>query len=471
MRLTLCRWFAISSVLISISAYAATRPHYGGAVRVETRAMLQSLDAAGLMAGGAETVVPLIGDTLVGLDASGRTVPRLATRWQAEDGNKRWQFWIRSGVFLHNGASLTPAHVAQSLAAANPSWKVRAGSEAVTIESELPILDMSAELARSVYAILVVDPHLPNAADVGHPGDVAHQQVIGTGPFQIADFQPGKRLLLKANDDYWRGRSYIDSVEITFGRNLREQAVDLQLGRADVIEAGVEQMRRANQAQGAVVTSWPSELLAVQFAHRTGPSEDPRIRQAISLAIDRGAIYSVLLQRQGEAAASLLPQWISGYGYLFRAERDLGKARELRTQVGGASAAVTLGYDPGDELARVIADRIVVNAKDAGINLQAAPGNGAAASILRIPVIQANPRAALASVLARVDAREVPRVFSARTLEELYGVEKEALEQWRVVPVAHLPQAFVVGPRVRDWVEPHEGGWPLADVWMGAVGK
>lgn len=448
---------------MSMAAHGATRPHYGGNVRVETSAAVQSLDVAGLEAGGAEAIIPLIGDTLTGMDASGRTVPRLATRWQADDGNKRWQFWIRPGVFLHNGASLTPAHVAQSLAAANPSWKVRAGSEAVTIEPELPVLDMPAELARPVNAIFVVDPHLPNAADVGHPES---GRVIGTGPFQVADFQPGGRLLLKAFDEYWGGRPYLDTVSITFRKSLREQAVDLQLGRADAIEAGVEQMRRAEQAQGTVAASWPSELLGVQFAHGTGASEDPRIRQAISLAIDRGAIYSVLLQRQGEATASLLPQWVSGYSYLFRTERDVARARELRAQVGGALASVTLGYDPGDELARAIAERIAVNAKDAGINVQVVPGNGTAASMVRIPVPTPNPKVALASVLSRVDAGEVARVYSARTPEELYGVEKEVLEQWRVVPVAHLPQGFVLGPRVRDWAEPHEGGWPLANVWM-----
>ncbi len=455
MRLTVCRWFVISSVLISTMAHAATRPHYGGTVRVETRATIQSLEPPALIVAGVEEIVPLIGDTLAGFDASGRPVPLLATRWQADNGNRRWQFWVRPGVFLHNGASLTPAHVAKSLAAANPSWRVQAGSEAVTIESDLPVADMPAELARPVYAVLVSDSG----------------QLVGTGPFQVLEFQPGTRLRLKAFDECWRGRPYLDSLQITFNKSLREQAVDLQLGRADVVEAGVEQMRRASQALGTVAASWPAELLAVQFMHGSGPSEDPRIRQAISLAIDRGAIFSVLLQRQGEPSASLLPQWISGYSYLFNADRNLSRARELKAQAGSVQAPVTLGYDSASDLERAIAERIAVNAKDAGINVQAVPGTGAAAFIVRVPVVSANARAALASMLTRLDAGQIPRLFPARTPEDLYGVESEVLEQWRVVPLAHIPEGFVLGPRVRDWLEPREGGWPLASVWMEAVGK
>jgi peptide/nickel transport system substrate-binding protein len=265
------------------------------------------------------------------------------------------------------------------------------------------MIDLPAELARPVYAILIRDSG----------------RLIGTGAFQIADFQPGKRVLLKANDEYWGGRPYLDAVEITFGKNLREQAVDFQLGRADVIEAGVEQTRRAIRGQGSIVTSGPAELIAIHFPHGNGPSEDPRIRQAISLSIDRVAIWSVLLQRQGDAAASLLPQWVSGYSYLFKSERDLGRARELRSQVGGAQTALTLGYDPMDELARAIAERIAVNAKDAGINVQAVPASGTAASVVRVPVVAANAKVALASVLARVDGGEVSRVFAARTPEEV----------------------------------------------------
>jgi peptide/nickel transport system substrate-binding protein len=442
------RWLAISSLIVAMAVQAATRPHYGGVLRVETSAVVQSVQAVPGDA-ASEKILGLIGDTLVGLDASAKPVPRLATAWQSDNGNKRWQFSIRPGVFLHNGASLTPAHVAQALAAANANWKVRAGSEAVTIDCELPLPDLPLELARPAYAVVLRDS----------------DQVIGTGAFRLESFQAGRRVVLRANDDYWGGRPYVDSIEIALGKPLREQAVDLQLGRADVVETSPEQARRTVADARKVMNSWPSELIAIEFAHGSGPAEDPRLRQAISLAMDRSAIHSVLLQRQGDPAGGLLPQWVSGYSYLFSVNRDLARARELRSQVPAAQAAVVLGYEPGDELARSIAERVALNARDAGINIQVAPGNGAA-TIVRVPVAAASAKVGLSALVGRLDPGEVSHVLAARSPEELYAAERDVLEQWRVVPIAHVPQAVSLGTRVRNWWEPREGGWPVADVWL-----
>ena len=55
-----------------------------------------------------------------------------------------------------------------------------------------------------------------------------------------------------------------------------------------------------------------------------------KLRGAIAAAIDRSAIYNVIFQKQGEVTASLLPQSMTGYSFLFPTERDLNKAHEVR---------------------------------------------------------------------------------------------------------------------------------------------
>jgi peptide/nickel transport system substrate-binding protein len=346
-----------------MTAHAATRPRYGGNLRVETTAAIQTLDPAQTVASAdtsvRDSIVSLIADTLVALDQNARPVPRLATRWQSENGNKRWQFWIRPGVFLHNGASLTPAHVAQSLTAANPAWKVRANSESVTIDSELPSPNLSVELSRPLYAILA-------RAD----------ELAGTGPFRVEDFQPGRRLVLRSNDDYWLGRPYLDTVAFAFSVPLRDQAAHQQLGQADVIELSPDQVRRAAQENRRTVSSPLTELIVILIPNGSSPAEDQRLRQAISLAVDRAAINSTLLQRQGEPTAALLPSWVSGYSFLFSTARDIARARQLRGEVPAAQVPLTLSYDPADALLRSIAERVAVNVRDAGILIQPVPANG-----------------------------------------------------------------------------------------------
>ena len=75
----------------------------------------------------------------------------------------------------------------------------------------------------------------------------AQDTVVGTGPFRITDWQAQKRLELKANDDDWAGRPFVDRIEIALGVSSQQQLVDLELGKVDVIELLPNLTRRASQ--------------------------------------------------------------------------------------------------------------------------------------------------------------------------------------------------------------------------------
>jgi peptide/nickel transport system substrate-binding protein len=457
------RWLVISSIGIGIAltAHAATRPRYGGTLRVETHAAISSLDTAQPIAssdtGVRDSIVPLVFDTLVRLDANGAPQPQLALRWQADNGNKRWQLWLRRGVLMHDGSSLTPSVVAQSLTSSLAGFTVRATADGVIVESAAATPGMLAELSLPQNAIMVR----------GSDGTV-----VGSGPFRIAEFQSGRRLLLRANEDYWNGRPYLDMVDITFGQSLRDQAIHYQLGRADVIELAPDQVRRATQDNRRVASSSPSELIAIVVPHGTGAAEDPRMREALSLATDRGTIQNVLLQRQGDPTAALLPQWISGYAFLFPTTTDVSRARQLRAELASNQPAIPLAYDPLDTIARMIAERIAVNARDAGILVQpvsqSALATQSAPRIVCIRLNSSNAQAALADAVAAIDPAQVARVLSTKTAEDLYQTERAVLDDFRVIPIAHIPQSFVLSQRVHDWSMDREGNLPLDNVWVEA---
>lgn len=445
-------------------AHAATRPRYGGTLRVETRAAISSRDPAQRIAGSDEgmrdSVVPLLFDTLVRMDAKGAPQPQLAIRWQAENGNKRWQLWLRRGVVMHDGSALTPSVVAQSLRSSLAGFTVLATADGVVIDSNAPAPGMLAELS------------LPENAIAVHGSD---GNVFGSGPFRVADFQPGRRLLLRANEDYWNGRPYLDMVDVALGQSLRDQALHLQLGRADVIELAPDQVRRAMQDNRRVVASSPSELVAIVIPHGTGAAEDPRMREALSLAIDRGTIQNVLLQRQGDPTAALLPQWMSGYAILFPTATDVARARQLRSQLASNQPAILLAYDPSDTIARTIAERVAVNARDAGILVQPVSESSVTTQstprVTRLRLDASDPQAALAGVLAALDPSQVPRALSATTIEDLYQAERAVLDDFRILPIAHIPQSLVLSQRVRNWSMKREGGLPLDNVWVEVAGQ
>src|SRR5581483_10009416 len=147
------------------------------------------------------------------------------------------------------------------------------------------------------------------------------------------------------------------------------QFVDLQVGKADLIELAPNEMRAAADRGARIWTSAPVELLALVFGPGRG-ADNARLREALALSIDRAAIHNVLLQRQGVATGALLPQWLSGYAFLFPTAMDLPRARQLVAELPAADRTLPLAYDPADPQARILADRIAVNARDAGITLQ-----------------------------------------------------------------------------------------------------
>src|SRR5260370_16536790 len=69
----------------------------------------------------------------------------------------------------------------------------------------------------------------------------------------------------------------------------------------------------------------PVDLLAIVFEN----SSDLRAREAVALSIDRATIHNVILQKQGIPAAAILPQWLSGYAFLFPVAPDLDRPRAL----------------------------------------------------------------------------------------------------------------------------------------------
>lgn len=296
--------------------------------------------------------------------------------------------------------------------------------------------------------------------------------VAGSGPFRISEWEPGKQLVLAANDDFSGGRPFVDSVEIDMGRSVHDRLVDLELGRTDFSEIPAEDARQAASRGVRISASLPDELIAVVFPAGRPSVDDPRLREAVASSISRAAIVDFILQKEGEPAGGLLPQWSNGTAFLFPTAADVAHAKELRAQIGG-SPEIRLGYDSGDPLEESIAERIAVDAHEAGltrVTTTNVPAQRADARIVRIRMSSPHPGAALAGVFGQLHSLasvDTAAIGDASTAEQIYEAERKALEGFRVVPLAWLPRVYGLSDRVRNWQPPTTGqSWPLADVWL-----
>jgi ABC-type transport system substrate-binding protein len=454
------------SLALAGAAHAATRPHYGGTLHVELRAPLASLDPGqpeltSAAQSAKEHIDSLVFEPLVRLDEKGAAQPALALTWQHAADFKSWRYTLRSYIKFHDGTPFDAAKAVESLLKiSNPRWRVRAeGNDILVFESDSPLPNLPAELAQARYAI---------AHGTGNA-------ITGTGPFVVASFQPGKQLVLKANDDYWDARPYVDSVEVALGRSLRDQTVDLELGRADLVEIGLDQARRAAQEGKRVAASSPNEVFALVFNPNKTIVQDDRLRETSASALDRGAITNVLLQKEGEPTGALLPQWISGYAFLFPAARNMDRALQLRGEI-SVPATLVLEYDFSDPLAKSVAERVAVNAREAGVNMQALGENLTARStsadihLVRIRLGTMDAATALDNVASALSSLNIGPPDSAKAAagapQDVYHIERDLLSGFRVVPIAHVPEVWGLSPRIKNWSSLRSGGWNIADLWL-----
>ncbi|MGC2244972.1 MAG: ABC transporter substrate-binding protein [Terriglobales bacterium] len=455
--------------LISLAcvATAETRPHYGGTLRV---AMQSAPNALVLPAASDPSaywdmarLLSLVGDNLIGVDAEGRPHPALAVAWQHDSTSRHWQFTLRRGVKFHDNSLASPAAIAQILGALHPNWKVQGGKVqasqvfagasyskeasmpggSLTIDTDTPALSLLAELALPRNLILT-----RNAAGIP----------IGTGPFRVTDFQPGESLKLVSSDESWSGRPFIDGVEIEFGKSLREQALELELGRADMVEA-TPATASAAASRVRLSSSLPVELMALIFTANSN-AQDARVREALALSIDRKPIQFVLLKGAAEPTAGILPNWMTGYSPAFPAQPDVARAKALLAD--SRPRPLTLSYDPRDPQSQLIAERIALNAREVGITVQVSMSGADDLRLVRIALVTSDPALALREAARELSLPEP--ALRGDAVEDLYQAERSLLDGNPVIPLFHLPVATAVSTRVRGWTPNKLGLWNLADI-------
>jgi hypothetical protein len=442
----------VVSVCLAGSALGAVRPRYGGTLTVETTD-----------AGAMRRLNALAYEPLVTFDASAGLQPALATSWESDARGRRWKLRLRRGVKLHDGATLQPAQIAATLRDVHNDWQIGWEGDELTVDPGRDMPDLPWQLTDA-----------SNAIAIRRGSDAA----LGSGPFRI-DRVEGGLIRLQAHDDYWDSRPFLDAVEIRTSRSARDRIGDAETGRADVVSIEPTDVRRLEQSRLRIESSRPQELIALAFEPPLTPTGSRAVRRTFSAAIDREAIARVVLQGRAESANAVLPAWVSGYPALLLE----GGARPLsRGEVAALPAArrtLALRVAPFDSVAQAIAQRVAVNARDAGflLNVQTPSGLGPRFDmrLLRLPFRPASPAVALSDVMDGVGARtlglvgRITRPDVDASLEDVLLTERALMDGDVIVPIAHIPELYAVAAHVNSWNGPvvlPSGAWNFANVWL-----
>jgi len=463
--------------VFACTSFASTKPRYGGTLRVELLAQSVSLDPRAWKAGSRdfsanERLAALVFDRLVSLDNYGRFTPLLATEWSHDGSFKHWQFVLRSDVKFSDGALLTASDAATALAPLLPDdLKVSASGGSLIFQSADPRPDLLELLASGRFSVSRVTP---GGSFIG-TGAFIQDEISKSAKPPASDAgaaqSSAQKLRFTANESCWAGRPFLNAIEVTFGVPPLRALFDLQVGRADLVELAPDIVRRATQSNTRVWASAPLTVYALRFEDSLPADSSKKLREAISLSLDRATMASVLLQKQAEPAAALLPQWLSGYAFLFKAEMDLERAKNLRASlplnVAGGTSPLRLQTEASGDLARLLAERVAVNARQASFAVQplSKASNAAELHLIawRIESLSAGQELRDVAKEQRVeDSKEGNPADSDRR----YAWERKILEERKLMPLVAVPDYAGIAATVRDWQPSSWGEWRLADVWL-----
>ncbi len=274
-------------------------------------------------------------------------IPDLAERHEHPDP-LTYVFHLRKGVKFHDGTPLTAEDVAFSLNrirthkaefqrayAFTPVDTVKAtGDLVVTVKLKEPYGAFLNQVAASYTRI--APRHVIEAK-----GDMK-QTIVGTGPFKLAEYRRGQRMVLVRNPDYFeRGIPYVDTVEIAIMPDNATQVAAFSARRVDVITP-------ANAAQAETLRGVNPDIVLHEFPWlamqglgcnvKRKPFDDVRVRQALWYAIDQQKVIDIVYQGHGKkqrAVAAPYTGWVVPYDKLPLADApNPAKAKKLLADAG-----------------------------------------------------------------------------------------------------------------------------------------
>ena len=340
---------------------AATAPAgaTGGTLTHGQKDPVQSLDPSN--PGGtltAQEIFRHIYDGLMIFDENLQPHPNLAESWTVSADEREWTFKLRKGVKFHDGTPLTSASVKYHFD------RILDIKEASSIKSLFTVIEEMQTPDDHTIVFRTKTPFGPflNYLAHGGAGIVSRAAVekwgkdfplhpVGTGPYKLEEFLVGQRVVLARNPDHWRGAPSFERIVFKTIPEDGARVAALEAGEVDTIIpipfTSVARLRARKDLQVApkpVIT-----MMYIGFNLSKAPFDDPKVRQALHMAVDRRGIVDRILGGFASVADSPMGRGTFGYSPSPTYDYDPAKAKALLAEAGwrpGASGVLEKGGKP-----------------------------------------------------------------------------------------------------------------------------
>ena len=306
------------------------------------------------------TVAAHIFGYLVERNEKSQTIPGLATEWKTLDPTT-WEFKLRKGVKFHDGSDFTAADVVASIErvpkvpnSPSPFTAYTKQIQKIDIVDPYTIRFKTATpyplMPTDMTQVAIISKQFANASTEDFNSGKA---AIGTGPYKVVRYTKGDRIELARNDSWWGGKTPWEKVTLRLLPNDATRVAALLSGDVQVIEyvptSDVAKLKSDKRLQiyrvvadrmiylhldsDRDVSPFVTDKAGAPLAKN--PLKDPRVRKALSKAINRPAIVERVMEGEAIASGQLIPDFLFGATRNLQVEKfDPDGARKLLAEAG-----------------------------------------------------------------------------------------------------------------------------------------
>ncbi|KPU43104.1 periplasmic dipeptide transport protein precursor [Oxobacter pfennigii] len=302
--------------------------------------------------------------------------PALATDWTISTDGKEYTFKLREGVKFHDGTPFNADAVVFSVERQLPPNQTddmpyasftfeqvdkveKVDEYTVKFTLKQPSTPFLANLAMTLAAPIV------SPAAVEKFGDKYIENPVGTGPFKFVSWEKGQSVTIEKNNEYWGEKAKLDKVVFKITKENSVRASELMTGAIDAMDGlDPNDVAKLEQSQMVIYKEPGMNINYMAFNCSRAPFDDPKLREALSHAVNREELVQYLYQGYSSVAKAPMPDFIPGYNdSLSIYEYDTAKATAMLKELGKENLQIKMitysnprPYNPvnGQKLAEAI---------------------------------------------------------------------------------------------------------------------
>lgn len=272
-------------------------PTEGGEIVLAVTQEPDSLDPYTAKAAGTKEILYNFFEGLMKLTPKSTFEDQLAEKHEMSEDGKQYVFTLRKGVKFHNGKELTATDVVASLKRAaglnegddKPLIKELDVIQGVEGDDEKGTVTIQLEKADPDFLSYMTVPILP--ADY----DQQKEHPIGTGPFRFVEYKTQQHLIMEKNKEYWgEKKAYLDKVTFRIVPSADAAMVDLQAGKIDIFPYLTMDKYELVKDKYDFIDASSNMVQLWALNNQREPFDDPRVRKALDLAIDKKALIDTV---------------------------------------------------------------------------------------------------------------------------------------------------------------------------------